>query len=113
MTHYFDDAIDWEKIDRERFHEVTDEEVADMLLLTDTQQDVLNFIIDRTRAGAQVTLRDIMHHFGWSLTNAVSGHLSALARKRRIVWLRDGRSGGIRLVGEKCPRCGGCGVLVD
>ena len=66
--------------------------------LTETQRDVLDFIIEYKAAEERPpTIREIGSEFGWSSTNAVKCHLNALRTKGYIDW-EDGKSRTIKVL---------------
>lgn len=78
--------------------------------LTERQRDIVKFVESfyrNNRVGP--TRREIMEHFGFASTQAVTGHLKALIKKDAIdVYEKTAR--GIlpkeRTVKVKCPCCG-------
>jgi repressor LexA len=67
--------------------------------LTDTQRDVLRFVVAfRTTYQCPPTRQEISKHFGWASANAAEEHLKALQRKSRI--RLEPRSRGIYVMSD-------------
>jgi repressor LexA len=65
--------------------------------LTDTQEQVLDYIEDCIADHLPPTYAEIAKHFGWKSPNAAHDCVAILARKKRIV-LIPGVARGIKLV---------------
>lgn len=82
---------------------------------TARQLAVLRFVVE---AGAP-TVREVMDHFGFTSTNAVSFHFAALIRRGLLERGDQGKSrdvkateAGLRVIGRRsCPHCDGAGTV--
>ena len=72
---------------------------TERLPITDRQREVFDFISAYcTRHGYGPTIREIMAHFGFSTTNAVTCHLRPLRKRGWLSWI-DGTSRTIQPTG--------------
>ena len=74
--------------------------------LTDRQSEVLGYVSDQIHGGFSPSVRDIMNHFGFKSTRAVSDHLAALERKK-VIRRERGRARNIQLVGGAQQKASG------